>query len=233
MATTESPNRGGRVRHRPLRNPSIAVAVVIAVMAFAGSALAAGIAAKPSIISFSPLSAKPLAMVTISGKNFTGTKTVRIDGLVAKFKLVSPTKLTATVPSKAKSGKIVVTTAAGSVTSRTTLKVVVAAKPVATTDNVVAGKPSEFGFTLSLKTVKVGTVTFKLTNKGALPHDLKLCSSPTGGTADSCTGTSTPVISPGGSATLTVKFAKAGTYEYLCTVPGHAAAGMKGDLKVT
>ena len=30
-----------------------------------------------------------------------------------------------------------------------------------------------------------------------------------------------------------VTFAKAGTYEYLCTIPGHAAGGMKGLLKVT
>jgi uncharacterized cupredoxin-like copper-binding protein len=33
--------------------------------------------------------------------------------------------------------------------------------------------------------------------------------------------------------TLPYTFAKPGTYEYLCTVPGHAAAGMKGDLKVS
>jgi uncharacterized cupredoxin-like copper-binding protein len=29
-----------------------------------------------------------------------------------------------------------------------------------------------------------------------------------------------------------VTFSKAGTYPYLCTVPGHAAAGMKGVLRV-
>jgi uncharacterized cupredoxin-like copper-binding protein len=103
----------------------------------------------------------------------------------------------------------------------------------ATTVNVVAGKPSEFKFTLSTKTVKKGTVTFKLTNTGNLPHDLKICSSPTGGANNSCTGQTTPQISKGGSATLKLTFTKAGTYEYLCTVPGHAAAGMKGDLTVT
>jgi uncharacterized cupredoxin-like copper-binding protein len=42
----------------------------------------------------------------------------------------------------------------------------------------------------------------------------------------------TSSISPGKSATLSVKLTK-GTHEYLCTVPGHAAGGMKGDLKVT
>jgi uncharacterized cupredoxin-like copper-binding protein len=103
----------------------------------------------------------------------------------------------------------------------------------ATIVNVTAGKPSEFRFTLSAKSVKVGSVTFKLSNKGALPHTFKVCSSPKGGSANSCAGTGTAQVSPGATATLTVKFAKTGSYEYLCTVPGHAAAGMKGDLKVT
>ena len=57
-----------------------------------------------------------------------------------------------------------------------------------TTVNVVAGKPSEYHFTLSVKSVKTGTVTFKLSNTGTVPHDLKLCSSPKGGHAMSCTG---------------------------------------------
>jgi len=40
----------------------------------------------------------------------------------------------------------------------------------ATVVNVVAGKPSEFKFTLSAKTVPHGTVTFKVTNSGTLPR---------------------------------------------------------------
>ena len=102
----------------------------------------------------------------------------------------------------------------------------------ATVVTVVAGKPSEFGFKLSTTTVKSGTVTFKVTNDGILPHDFKVCASPTGGAADTCTGKVTKLITPGSSATLTVTFAKPGIYEYLCTVSGHAAAGMRGDLKV-
>jgi uncharacterized cupredoxin-like copper-binding protein len=35
------------------------------------------------------------------------------------------------------------------------------------------------------------------------------------------------------SAYLTVTFTAPGTYEYLCTIPGQAAAGMKGLLTVT
>lgn len=110
------------------------------------------------------------------------------------------------------------------------------AQPLATQATIVtvtAGKPSLFAFTLSTKTVKTGTVTFKVTNKGTIPHSFKVCSSNKGGSANACTGKGTANIAPGKSATLTVTFTKKGSYEYLCTIPGHAAAGMKGDLKVT
>lgn len=107
------------------------------------------------------------------------------------------------------------------------------AKASGTTVTVTAGKPSEFAFTLSTKSVAPGSVTFKVTNKGALAHTFFVCSANTGGSANKCAGKGTAQISPGKSATLTISFTKAGSYEYLCTVPGHAAAGMKGDLKVT
>ena len=91
----------------------------------------------------------------------------------------------------------------------------------ATTVAVTAGKPSEFHFTLSKKTAAHGTVTFKVTNKGALPHDFKIA------------GHKTKLLSPGQSQSLKITFAKKGSYPYLCTVTGHAAAGMKGTFKVT
>jgi uncharacterized cupredoxin-like copper-binding protein len=99
--------------------------------------------------------------------------------------------------------------------------------------SVTTGKPTEFSFTLSTKSIKTGATTFKITNKGALAHTFKVCSSSKGGSANSCAGTGTPSIAPGKSATLKIVFSKKGTYEYLCTVPSHAASGMKGDLKVT
>jgi uncharacterized cupredoxin-like copper-binding protein len=103
----------------------------------------------------------------------------------------------------------------------------------ATTVTVTAGKPTEFGFRLSTKSFKHGAVTFKVKNGGQIPHDFKICASAKGGTANACSGKATKVLSPGQSATLTYSFKTKGTYEYLCTVPGHAAAGMKGDVKVT
>jgi uncharacterized cupredoxin-like copper-binding protein len=103
----------------------------------------------------------------------------------------------------------------------------------AKTITVTAGKPSEFRFQLPTKTFTHGTVTFKVRNSGSLPHDFKICASSKGGTANACTGKTTKQFSRGASATLTYTFKTKGTYEYLCTVPGHAAAGMKGDLKVT
>jgi uncharacterized cupredoxin-like copper-binding protein len=91
----------------------------------------------------------------------------------------------------------------------------------AATITVTAGKPAEFRFTLSKKSAPLGTVTFKITDNGALPHDFKIA------------GHKTALISPGQTKTLKVTFKKKGSYPYLCTVTGHAAAGMKGTFKVT
>jgi len=98
--------------------------------------------------------------------------------------------------------------------------------------DVTAGRPTEFAFQLSESSkLPVGNVTFEVTNKGKIPHSFKICTSPTAGTANSCVGVATNVMKPGQVAVLTVKLTT-GTHEYLCTVPGHAAAGMKGVLGV-
>jgi uncharacterized cupredoxin-like copper-binding protein len=108
------------------------------------------------------------------------------------------------------------------------------AHPAAVKGSTITVIGKEFSFSLSAKSVKHGTVTFKFENKGVLPHDLKLCSSNKGTiTPNSCAGKGTPQIAAGKTATLTVTFAKAGKYEYLCTVPAHAQNGMKGVLTVT
>ena len=89
----------------------------------------------------------------------------------------------------------------------------------ATVVNVTAGKPAELSFTLSKKTVAKGVVTFKVVNRGAAEHDFKIA------------GKATKRLGPGKTATLRVTLKK-GKFPYVCTLPGHAAAGMKGVLIV-
>jgi uncharacterized cupredoxin-like copper-binding protein len=87
----------------------------------------------------------------------------------------------------------------------------------AATVDVVA---TEFKFKLSKTSVSHGTVVFAVVNRGKIAHDFSI------------DGKTTPLIAPGKSTKLAVTLA-AGTFPYLCTVPGHAGAGMKGTLTVT
>jgi uncharacterized cupredoxin-like copper-binding protein len=86
------------------------------------------------------------------------------------------------------------------------------------TVNVAA---SEFKFVLSAKTAKRGLVIFKVKNVGKINHDFSI---------DRRT---TKMLAPGKSTTLRVVFLKKGHYPYKCTVPGHAAAGMKGVFTIS
>jgi uncharacterized cupredoxin-like copper-binding protein len=85
----------------------------------------------------------------------------------------------------------------------------------------VTVKGSEFKFVLSKKTARRGVVVFKFTNVGKIKHDFQI------------KGRKTRLLSPGQSATLRVTFLRKGHYPYKCTVPGHAAAGMKGVFTIT
>lgn len=87
------------------------------------------------------------------------------------------------------------------------------------TSTAVTVTATEFHFKLSKTSVPHGTVVFTVKNAGKVSHDFKIG------------GKKTPLISPGKSAKLTVTL-KAGKAPYLCTVPGHSAAGMKGTLTV-
>ena len=92
---------------------------------------------------------------------------------------------------------------------------------VGQTVRVVAGRPLEFAFSLSTDRVHTGAVTFLVANAGRIPHDFSI------------NGRNTPSLRPGGHAKITVWFAAPGVYEYVCTLLGHAMAGMVGDLVVT
>jgi uncharacterized cupredoxin-like copper-binding protein len=87
------------------------------------------------------------------------------------------------------------------------------------TGTAVTVTATEFHFKLSKTSVPHGSVTFTLVNKGKLAHDFKIG------------GKKTALVNPGKSAKVTVTLKK-GKSAYACTVPGHAAAGMKGTLTV-
>ena len=97
---------------------------------------------------------------------------------------------------------------------------------------VVAGKPLEFQFVLSKTVVPVGRILFEVRNEGRLPHRFKVCAREGLMNAHYCAGRETKWIAPGASARLVVFFPRPGRFEYLCGVRGHAAAGMKGTLRV-
>jgi uncharacterized cupredoxin-like copper-binding protein len=91
-------------------------------------------------------------------------------------------------------------------------------RATATTVQVKAG---EFYFKLTTKTLaKPGKVTFVVKNAGRVDHDFKI------------DGKQTRLLKPGATEKLVVTFKKAGKYPYLCTVIGHAAAGMEGVFTV-
>jgi len=81
----------------------------------------------------------------------------------------------------------------------------------------------EFGFTLSQTTIPAGTVTFAMTNSGTLPHNFHV---------QGVAGAVGPILDQGRSATMTVNLTRTGTYTFICDVPGHADAGMKGSLTI-
>jgi plastocyanin len=65
-----------------------------------------------------------------------------------------------------------------------------------------------------------GRLTVQSTNKSSTPHDIVIDGKGKG-----------EVVSGGATSRFTASFA-AGSYTYYCSVPGHRAAGMEGDLAV-
>ena len=63
-----------------------------------------------------------------------------------------------------------------------------------------------------------GTYTFRYSNPTAIPHNLKV-------------GTKATPVFAKGTKSITVTLKK-GKVAYICTVPGHGAAGMKGTITV-
>jgi uncharacterized cupredoxin-like copper-binding protein len=81
---------------------------------------------------------------------------------------------------------------------------------------------SEFAVDPAAVTVTAGS-TLTVVNDGATPHNLSI----------SGTDLITEDLPSGESGTLDVSSLEPGEYEVLCTIPGHADAGMTGTLTVT
>jgi plastocyanin len=79
-------------------------------------------------------------------------------------------------------------------------------------------------FNYSSLSAEAGTVTISMFNDSAIPHNVAIR-----GNGVDVQG---PVVGKGGVSSVTAQLAP-GTYEFYCSVPGHADAGMKGTLIVT
>ncbi|HLW47346.1 MAG TPA: plastocyanin/azurin family copper-binding protein [bacterium] len=83
----------------------------------------------------------------------------------------------------------------------------------------------EFRFTPKDVTVQPGDISFTVTNRGAIEHNL---------TVDTTGGgrvTQIAIIEPGETRSIVVSLPP-GTYTVYCSLPGHREAGMVGTLKV-
>ena len=86
-----------------------------------------------------------------------------------------------------------------------------------------ADPTGQLKFLAASGSAKAGNVTLRMKNAASVPHDIAI----QGGGINQVG----PVVSGGGVSTVTASL-KPGTYTFLCTVPGHAAAGMKGTITV-
>jgi len=118
--------------------------------------------------------------------------------------------------------------AKGSVPSTTTpaAKTTPAASTTAPAGSIpiAAAASGSLMYSTTTLSAKAGKDTFVFTNKSPVPHNFTIMK------GSKVIG-ATPTFAKG-VKTLTVTLA-AGTYTFECTVPGHAAAGMKGTLTVT
>lgn len=82
---------------------------------------------------------------------------------------------------------------------------------------------TDFTFQPAEITVNKGKVPFTFKNIGPSDHNF---------TVTGVKGAESQTLTPGASQTREITLDKDGTYDVVCTVPGHADAGMKGKLIV-
>ena len=105
--------------------------------------------------------------------------------------------------------------------------------------NKISIELSDFSFTPDAFTIKAGTaVTMTITNSGTIQHDLNIMKlgSDVGGMFDEEDRQNVlweAKVEPG--ETLTAIFTvpdEAGSYQVICSMPGHLQAGMAGSIEV-
>jgi plastocyanin len=86
-----------------------------------------------------------------------------------------------------------------------------------------ADPTGQLKFLASSATASAGNVTLRMKNMSSVPHDISI----EGGGLNQ----QGKIVSGGGVSMVTANL-KPGTYTFYCSVDGHAAAGMKGTIKV-
>ena len=97
--------------------------------------------------------------------------------------------------------------------------------PAPADGEIVEVAATEYKFDPSAITVPAGSVSFHVTNSGSEEHEFEVFSGET--VVDEIEG-----LVPGLDRTLTLTL-DAGDYTFVCKLPGHEEAGMKGTLTVT
>jgi uncharacterized cupredoxin-like copper-binding protein len=108
-----------------------------------------------------------------------------------------------------------------------------------TTLQITLGKPSELKLTAPTR-AKAGKITFIVTNKGTLPHEMVVVPLPPGKTALPVKGSrasekgslgEAPEMGKGRTKSVTLEL-KPGRYQLICNVAGHYQGGMFKNLIV-
>jgi uncharacterized cupredoxin-like copper-binding protein len=103
------------------------------------------------------------------------------------------------------------------------------AAPVAKAATEVRVVATDLKFTPPTIQAKVGQpIKIVLENKGAIEHDIAFPTLK----ADQPGASLKALAKPGQTATLEFTPTTKGSYEYICTIPGHKEAGMKGKINV-
>ena len=88
---------------------------------------------------------------------------------------------------------------------------------------IPAAETGALAFTASVAQAEAGSLELSSPNPSPIQHNIAV----SGGGVDE----KGPVVGTGGTSTVKASL-KAGKYTFVCTVPGHAEGGMKGELTV-